>query len=424
MREFRSASLLALVLGLAVPVSASTPPLRPPRTLTEQRDEADVAVVAKWVSSREPDLSTGFPGESTFNVMDSLRDTLGTYGVGVQFSLQEPCEGSPGELFLIFGINERAEPARAECDESVRNDRLVNWSTPESLSDAGREYILHAPAKDDTATRLEFFADFLEHADELIARDAFAELALAPFHQLRTLQHRPDAATLRGWIEDPDLDVTRLGLYGVLLGLVGGQGDAEYLKQRISEPTTEFRLGIDGVIAGYLLLTGEAGLAVIDETKLKDPDGEFSETYAAMTALRFFWSETPGRIPDERLRESMRLLLNRSELADLAITDLARWKDWSVTDRLMELYDDSDYDIPSIKRAIIRFYLVESHFETDPETGKRSEYAVRSAQHLDNIRARDPDLIKQVERFYFLDRPVEPARRTLWSWNCWYSPGC
>jgi hypothetical protein len=283
--------------------------------------------------------------------------------------------------------------------------------------------MLHAPAKDDTVTRLEFFVDYLEHADDLIGIDAFSELVRVPFHQLGTLESLPEAATLRGWVEDPKLDVRRLGLYGVLLGLVGGEDDAEYLKQRIVEPTTDFRLGIDGVIAGYLLLTGESGLAVIDETRFKDPEVEFSETYAAMTALRFFWSEVPGRIPPERLRESMRLLLNRTELVDLVITDLARWQDWSVTDRLMELYDNPDYDMREIKRAIIRFYFVESR-ETDPESGDPSEYAVRAAQHLDNIRARDPDLVRQVERFYFLDRPVEPARRTLWSWNCWYSRGC
>ncbi|GIS58489.1 MAG: hypothetical protein CM1200mP2_07140 [Planctomycetaceae bacterium] len=101
-------------------------------------------------------------------------------------------------------------------------------------------------------------------------------------------------------------------------------------------------------MSGYLLLVGEKGLPLIEQLKLKnqflvDANGKvltdkkgrkklvpFSETYAAMQALRFMWSYADGRIAKPRLGQSMRILLDRPKLADLVIADLARWKDWSI----------------------------------------------------------------------------------------------
>ena len=70
------------------------------------------------------------------------------------------------------------------------------------------------------------------------------------------------------------------------------------------------------------------------------------------------WSYADGRIAKPRLRQSMRILLDRPELADLVIADLARWKDWSIQDRLMTMYQDKAFNVPAIKRAVVRYMLV------------------------------------------------------------------
>ena len=126
-----------------------------------------------------------------------------------------------------------------------------------------------------------------------------------------------------------------------------------------------YRSGMDGIVVGYLLLTGAKGLDVVDKVKLKnihlrDDDGNlildkngkkqpvrFDEIYGVMKTLRFMWTYGEERIGKDRLRQSMRLLLTRSEMADLVIADLARWNDWFVIDKIMELYSDKEYDIPS-----------------------------------------------------------------------------
>ena len=125
----------------------------------------------------------------------------------------------------------------------------------------------------------------------------------------------------------------------MMLGLCGNADDAKLMEEKIVEQTDDFRLGVDGIMGGYLLLTGDKGLELIEKQKLTNSKAPFSETYAAMQALRFMWQYGDGRISVDRLRQSMRLLLDRPELADLVIADLSRMKDWSVQDKLMSLYD-------------------------------------------------------------------------------------
>ncbi len=183
----------------------------------------------------------------------------------------------------------------------------------------------------------------------------------------------------------------------MMLGLCGKDDDALVLEKKIFEPTTEFRLGIDGIMGGYLLLTGEKGLALLEEKKLADKKVPFSETYSAMQALRFLWQYADGKFEPERLRQSMRLLLDRPELADLVIADLARWKDWTVQERLMAMYGKDDYDIPSIKRAVVRYMLACSKDMMAAETD-----VTNATLHLADLEARDPKTVSDAKRFFFI----------------------
>jgi hypothetical protein len=47
----------------------------------------------------------------------------------------------------------------------------------------------------------------------------------------------------------------------------------------------------------------------------------------AVQALELVWCSNNGRIDPERLRQSMRRLLERPGFTDLVIADLALWKD-------------------------------------------------------------------------------------------------
>jgi hypothetical protein len=60
-------------------------------------------------------------------------------------------------------------------------------------------------------------------------------------------------------------------------------------------------------------------------------------------------------VPKERLVEGLRYMLDRPQLADLVIPDLARWQDWSVMGRLVKLFKDAKEDTVWVRVPVINY---------------------------------------------------------------------
>ncbi|MEX1231250.1 MAG: hypothetical protein WEB58_13475 [Planctomycetaceae bacterium] len=391
-------------------------------TLSEQVAEHDVVALVQWHHAVRGVGAK--PGTTTFEVLEVLRapqpgappkghlidfvtyredndPTVRAFSQnkGHLIDFVTYREGKAGDLFLLCG----------------KNANTFIWYHPFKISNAAYDYVKRAPSPQmPIPQRLEYFLNYLEHADPQIAEDAYAEFADVSYQELIAFAPKIPREKVHSWVADPNIDSKRLGLYGKLLGLVGNDDDAEMMAKLIAQPSDDYRPGIDGVMAGYLLLTGEAGLELIEKTKLLDKTVPF-ETYAAMQALRFMWQHGQGRISQDRLRESMRILLDHLEFTDLVIGDLARWKDWESQERLAALYGEGEYNTPPIKRAIARFMLVsmcdvpKTANDVGTTEADRPEHAVRGEKLLEEIRLKDPKPVSQVEQiFYFpkLRRPV------------------
>ncbi len=360
----------------------------PTLTLTEQLNQADVAALVQWVESTPANRDKGFPGDTKYEVVEVVHDATGMLKAGEPIRLDRDRAGRKGDLYVLLGTK----------------GTTVEWSSPLEVSETSYNYMKQAPTQETAPSdRLAYFLKFLEYPDPLIANDAFGEFANAAYKDVVPLADKLPREKLRKWLTDPQTPQTRLGLYGMMLGLCGKPADAELMQRKILESTQDFRLGIDGIMGGYLLLTGNEGLSLIDDAKLKNREIPFSETYAAMQALRFMWTYAEGRISKDRLRQSMRILLERPELADLVVTDLARWEDWSVADRLMQLYDADEYNIPSIKRAIVRFFLVAERAKPKDAAGPLPEHVLKAQRYLAELKQNDPKTVQAAERFFFIN---------------------
>ncbi len=357
----------------------------PSLTLSEQVAQANAAALVQWAAGKQGDSEAGDIGSTDYKVVEVMNAGDEKLAKGDTITLPRYRSGKEGELFLLLGTK----------------GTELEWGSPIEVTETAYNYVRQAPSPEAAPlVRLTYFVQFLEYPDELISNDAYAEFANAPYKDIVPVAGELPREKVREWLSNPDVAPTRLGLYGLLLGLCGTKEDAAVMEEKILHQTDDFRLGIDGVMGGYLLLTGEEGLTVIDEQKLANRDVPFSETYAAMQALRFMWTYGQ-RIDKERLRESMRILLDRAELADLVIADLARWEDWSIIDRLMALYDAKGYEIPSIKRAIVRYMLVAS--KSKPEESADTSHVAKAEEYLKELRERDPKTVKQAERFFFVN---------------------
>ena len=379
-------SLLGTQFAAACPFCAS-----PSLTLAEQVAQSDATALVQWVSGTK--AVEGTEGSTVFEVKQIVRNYKGSLKVGDKLTLPRYRASKVGDLSLVLGTQ-------------TGKANNLEWGSPLEVTEASFNYIAQAPSPETpVAKRLEYYAKFLEFSDELVSNDAYGEFANAPYADIALISNKLPRDKIRKWVMSPETPATRLGLYGLLIGLCGTPDDAKLVEAKITAATDDYRLGIDGLISGYLLLTGTKGLTIIDETKLRNRDVKFSETYAAMSAVRFMWQYGDGRIEKERLRESMRILLDRPELADLVIADLCRWNDWSIQDRLMKMYGEGEFNIPSMKRAIVRYMLVASKDVPKEavagDNSKLPEHVEKARKYLAELRVKDEKTVAEAE-LYFL----------------------
>lgn len=338
------------------------------QTLGERMAMADVVVVAKLEAVPTPSddgQDAGPPSEqATFPILRVLKGES-ILGDGEKITTYYFGESEPGTTFLLFGTHETE----------------LLWSVPMPVTKRAVDYILASlDLPKEGRQRLAFFHDYLEDKDPLLAWDAYEEFGRAPYSVVQDLKPSMDHDQLVTWIQDPQVPDNRRRLYLTMLGVCGTKSDVPLLEKMLSVDQSEPRTGLDALIACYLTLNGTDGLPLIEDLFLKNHDAEFADTYAAVTALRFMEGQTDA-IPRDRIIESFHLMLDRSELADLVVADLARWEDWSVMPQLVELFKNADENTSWLRQPIAR-YLMQCPL---PE----------AKQHLKELRKIDAEAIER-----------------------------
>ena len=353
---------IAALIGIAMLVSQARQTLACPfcsavsLTFAQEIAQSQVAVIVRLVDpppagSLSPRADGPLP-KGKFAVVEVLKGTdlvaeaghAGADGTPIETILLE--EKPVGTVFLLMGI----EPPK-----------LV-WSSPIPVSERAVQYIRKLSTLPEKGPdRLAFFQQHLEDPDETLARDAYDEFAVAPYADVRGLADRMDPTQLLGWIENPKVQANRRRLYATMLGACGTKADADRIgailaNQDLGPEKAEVRSGLDALIACYVTLRGPEGLDLIDELFLNRRGREipFTETYAAVMALRFLGEESQS-VPRDRVLQSLRLLLQEPKLADLVIADLARWQDWSAIDRLVELFEKAEADNIFVREPIVNY---------------------------------------------------------------------
>jgi hypothetical protein len=386
LRRVLSGCLAAVMAAIAANAVLACPFCEAPDvTLTQQVQQADAAALVQWVEGKPMDREAGNPGSTTYEVIDLLHDSSGTLKPGSRFDIVRYRPGKPGDLFLMLGSY----------------TTTIEWGSPIEVTETSYNYIKQAPTKEASAKeRLTYFVRFLEYSDRLVADDAYAEFASAPYEDVASIVDKFPREKLREWIVDEKTPVNRMGLFGLMLGLCGGPDDAQLMEQKILEPSEGFRIGIDGIMTGYVLITGEPGLALLEKEKLTDKTESFSEQMACAQMLRFLWTYGKDRFSPDRLRAAMRKLIDNPKIADLAVTDLSRWEDWESMPRLIELYGQPGYDPPHVRRKFIHFMWAAMD-SVPKDAAKKPDYAVKAEDFVAKIEAEDPDIVKQAKKTYF-----------------------
>jgi hypothetical protein len=239
-----------------------------------------------------------------------------------------------------------------------------------------------------SAERLRYCFDFLNSAEFDVAIDAYREFAKADYKDYKDMAKKLPPDTIGGWLKDPKTPPYRYGLYASLLGHCGKEEHAKLLREMIDDPEKRKGSGIDGLLAAYVMLQPKEGWTYLSNL-LKDANQEFLIRYAGLRTLRFLWDQRPDLMPQKDLIQGMCLILDQGDMADFAVEDLRKWRQWDRTDTILDLFGKKTHDIPVIRRAILRFAL------QSPQP--------RAVAFVREQRQRDADWVKDTEELLKLE---------------------
>lgn len=237
----------------------------------------------------------------------------------------------------------------------------------------------------DPQKRLAFYFQHLEDNDLFISSDAYMEFGNAEYKDVREVAKTLPPDTLVKWLKDPNTAPSRYGLYGMLLGHCGKVEHAATLRKLIADPDNAFSLGLDGMLAGYVLLDPKGGWELLAGIA-GDRKKEFTTRYAALRTVRFFHDHRPDAVPADRLLAGMKTLCEQDDIADIAIEDLRKWNKWDQTEFVLGLAGRETHSDPLVKRAILRFAL---------HAGKTGNTA--AGEYVESVRKLKPQMVKDAE---------------------------
>lgn len=267
----------------------------------------------------------------------------------------------------------------------------LQWSCL-PLSERAESYVAKVTqVADDPLERLRFYHQYLQDEESMLARDAYDEFAIAPYSVIKKLAPELDRDQLVQWISDPELATDHKRLYLTMLGVCGDEKDLPFLEQMLRSTQKSTRGGLDALVACYLTLAGENGLPLVDELFLANQQAPYADTYAAIMAVRFHGTEGDV-VPRSALVESLHHVLDRKDLADLVIPDLARWSDWSQIDRLTELFISADADNNWVRVPVVNYL--------------RACPLPAAAEALKKLEQIDPESVRRANTFFSIPVPI------------------
>ncbi len=361
-----------------------------PKPLGSLLHDADAVALVKWVHGSSPDELV--PAYTQFEIVDLHRDVSSSLKDSTPIKIPRFIEGGFGDVYLLVGAN--------------RNG--WTWHAIPMSAEAYR-YHCDVPAFDvDSTEQLRYYVQFLDHSDFTIAEDAWLAITTADLEDVILVAREMDPEVVRSWVLDEEMDASRRGMAGMFLGYCGNGDDDQPLEELILQPTEDVRLELKGVMIGYLLLAGKEGLELIEREILENHEDRvpFIEVYSAMQAVQYLGEHDQAVIPKDRLATTMRLSLVRPEIAEFAVSTLARWADWTIVDQLYAMYGAEGFTEPAMKRSIIRYFLHAQHAGSIAASEGESlpEYARKATEYLEEIKGRDPEILASAYRYLRLPR--------------------
>ena len=361
------------------------------QTLTQEVDQASMVLYGTLSNPRQKGNPLGDLGDGTTDLI--LEKIIKSHKMiagkkVVTLPRYVPVVGKEKVKFLIF------------CD--VFKDKIDPYRGMPVKGGDMPAYLEGALKVKDAALnkKLRFFFDYLQNEDLEIANDALKEFGNVDYKDYSEMARKLPGDKVAAWLQDPKTQPYRIGLYASMLGHCSAHKDrdAKLLRGLVDDPEKRVSSGVDGILAGYILLKPTDGFSYV-RSILKDPKREFLLRYAALRTVRFFADSRSDVVPRKDVIDATTLLLDQADIADLAIEDLRKWKCWDLTGRILALAGKESHDVPIIRRSILRFALCSPDKE--------------AARYVAQVRKEDEEMVTSAEELLKLEQqPKAPATPT------------
>ena len=184
----------------------------------------------------------------------------------------------------------------------------------------------------------------------------------------------------------------RFGLYGSMLGHCGKAKHAALLQKLVQDPEKQVGTGVDGLLAGYVMLKPEEGWKYVTSV-LNNPKADFGVRFAALRTARFFHDTRTDVVKPDQIVAAVAQMITQKDAADLGIEELRKWHCVELTERVLALKDQPAFTVPVVRRAVLRFALSAS--------GNAA-----AAAYVAEQRSRDPARVQDAEELLRLEQPT------------------
>ena len=252
----------------------------------------------------------------------------------------------------------------------------------------------------DVPARLAYFFKHFDSSDWAVSGDAFQEFSNADYKDVRVAAAGFEPDQILKMLKDPNTSKARLGLLGLLIGHCGkGETHAKPLRALIDDPDVRQATGLDGLLAGYVLLAPKDGLEYVAGI-IKDAKVDFLVRYAALRCVRFFWEYRDDVLQKKDVVAAILPLLDQPDIVDLAVEDLRKWEQWDLAPKVIGLFDKPTHDASIIQRSLIKYALAAPPHNQD------------SAAFVARLRADDKqaERVRDLEQLLELEKP-RPAEK-------------
>jgi hypothetical protein len=345
---------------------------------SEQISSSDAVILCQVTA---PAVPFNVRHKHRMKIEDIMVDKLNSFEQSQIFEYECEERYKPGNLILLMG-------SKSDDDKNQ-----IKWISESLMTTDQYRYLANLPpAAEPTNQRILYYLSHLCSDNPKIARDAYIILQDFPLLRVAEVSLRLSAESVRHHLKDHKTHVYHYHWYPLRLHKDGTIDDTALLQKLIQEKIDVHTDESHGLIAGYLLLSVENAGNWLDTTYINQPAPNFVHSYHVLNSFDLVLSLTDDSSTRNRVLDSAHQMLSDENLAQLVITKLAHWQDWSIAENLCTVYDDVDKKDVALRGSIMTYLLAYQADHHEEVSLSKTDRLVNEKLH--EIRRKHPNLYR------------------------------